>query len=429
MATRPDSRDVARPVSTNSVGVTSVSQSMRSEDVAEELTSNLVHNVFEAAPRLAFLEEELKGVQDKLKEAQSREGDLQQKLAQQEEEQTSLKQALSERDAALSERDAELTALRDAEPSGGGDDAVLELEIGQLRARVSELEGDLAAQGKETYSTQPTMELPNEGSEEQTLLAAAYQQIALLNTQLAHLYTELTMARTEVQHLRGTRELGPGGGQEEQQQNGEGENQKQSQQIADLVGDIRHLQLDLEYHQQKLDQMIEEKQTMMKDLKQCRSDYASAKQLAEEREQMLRHRDVDIQHLRQELKSPQVVAGDDSMLHALRTEAAAKDSALIVSHYELHKEKLMRDRLEQKNAKLMERMQKLMMVVETMRRENLSLEKLVAAKDKAHDEKDVQLRLAMQKARQLQKVTGKDKGKNVQLQLGPPQHSLPPVNL
>lgn len=28
---------------------------------------------------------------------------------------------------------------------------------------------------------------------------------------------------------------------------------KQSQQIADLVGDIRHLQLDLEYHQQKLD--------------------------------------------------------------------------------------------------------------------------------------------------------------------------------
>merc|ERR1719221_478017 len=98
------------------------------------------------------------------------------------------------------------------------------------------------------------------------------------------------------------------------------------------------------------------------------------------------------------------------MLQALRAEASAKDSALIVSHYELHKEKLLRDRLEQKNLKLMERMQKLMMVVETMRKENITLERGMAAKDKAHEEKDVQLRQMSQKARQLQKLVKSSKG-------------------
>merc|ERR1719221_2154117 len=93
------------------------------------------------------------------------------------------------------------------------------------------------------------------------------------------------------------------------------------------------------------------------------------------------------------------------MLQALRTEAAAKDSALIVSHYELHKEKLMRDRLEQKNIKLMERMQKLMMVVETMRKESVSLERALGNKERVCEEKELQLRHVTLKARQLQKVS------------------------
>merc|ERR1719254_235874 len=119
---------------------------------------------------------------------------------------------------------------------------------------------------------------------------------------------------------------------------------------------------------------------------------------------------------------------EGSAVAALRTEAAAKDSALIVSHYELHKEKLLRDRLEQKNMKLMERMQKLMMVVETMRKENLSLEKLVKQKDKAHDEKDAQLRTVTQKAKQLQRLSkGNRSGARSVEPDGPPQQMLPPL--
>merc|ERR1712113_610370 len=109
---------------------------------------------------------------------------------------------------------------------------------------------------------------------------------------------------------------------------------------------------------------------------------------------MLKHREVDLAHLKQEMKSPRMQSSgsdnDGSMLVALRTEAAAKDSALIVSHYELHKEKLMRDRLEQKNLKLMERMQKLMMVVETMRKENVTLERNLVSREQACDNKEQQ---------------------------------------
>merc|ERR1712113_452176 len=135
---------------------------------------------------------------------------------------------------------------------------------------------------------------------------------------------------------------------------------------------------------------------------------------------MLKHREVDLAHLKQEMKSPRMQSSgsdnDGSMLVALRTEAAAKDSALIVSHYELHKEKLMRDRLEQKNLKLLERMQKLMMVVETMRKENITLERTLTAKDQQCEE-------STQKVRHLQKIIRAAKGG----QKGGSQKSLNPM--
>jgi len=131
---------------------------------------------------------------------------------------------------------------------------------------------------------------------------------------------------------------------------------------------------------------------------------------------MLKHREVDLEQLKKEMKSPRAgqtgeIEGDGTVA-ALRAEAAAKDSALIVSHYELHKEKLLRDRLEQKNLKLMERMQKLMMVVETMRKENVTLERNLVAREQNCETKEQQLRQVTQKAKQLQKTAkaAKQKG-------------------
>jgi len=318
-----------------------------------------------------------------------------------------------------------------------------------LRARAAELEAEVAGLRAEAASQQVSVLKSSEGGEG-PLLAAAYQQISVLNTQLAHLYTELTMARTEAQHFRAEREaqavqgIGLAGESVGNASAQEGELLKQNQQIADLVGDIRHLQLDLEYHQKKLDSMIEEKQAMMQDLKKTRMELVEIQALAEERGQMLRHREVDLQHLKQELKTPRQANEGESVqvVNALRTEAAAKDSALIVSHYELQKEKLLRDRLEQKNMKLMERMQKLMMIVETMRKENVSLERHVADREETAVQKEVQLRHVTQKAKQLQRLQKAPKqsarGKSaagVSLELDaqghvqPPSANLPPLEI
>jgi len=262
----------------------------------------------------------------------------------------------------------------------------------------------------QSMSTQPTLELAE--NDERPLLQAAYQQISVLNTQMAHLYTELTLARTDLHRAKAGGPTdssavgengGPPGAESATQRVAELE--KQSAQIADLVSDIRHLQLDLEYHQQKLDQMIEEKQGMMKEMKKLAADLLNSKQQVEERDQILRHREVDLQHAKQEAKrtTQKEAVEEDSTLAALRSEASAKDSALIVSHYELHKEKLLRDRLEQKNLKLMDRMQKLMMVVETMRKENVVLERNLNRRERVVEDKDRQLRKVNEKARELSK--------------------------
>jgi chromosome segregation ATPase len=299
---------------------------------------------------------------------------------------------------------------------------------------ILEQSGELAMlKGKEMSMEKSTIE-PD--SEEKPLLAAAYQQISVLNTQLATLYTELTMARTEVQDLR-RQAANANMGRENPSANNEAEVLKQSQQIADLVSDIRHLQLDLEYHQQKLDQMIEEKQQMMRDLKRSQAELEDARRQIEEKDQMLKHREVDLKQLREESRSPRGHAGESeggAALAALRAEAAAKDSALIVSHYELHKEKLLRDRLEQKNLKLMERMQKLMMVVETMRKENVTLERNLVAREQHCDTKDQQLRQVSQKAKKLEKFAkaakaGQKSGGKTVLELGSPsKEALPPLD-
>jgi chromosome segregation ATPase len=252
-------------------------------------------------------------------------------------------------------------------------------------------------------------------------LAAANEQVAQLNTQIAHLYASLTMARTELEQARS--------GQFSEDQGSMGaEAAKQNSQIADLVSDIRHLQLDLEYHQQKLDQLIDEKHMMMQQVKKSQDDLTAAQMQIQERDQLLKHKDIDLQRATQEAKSvgPVKEAKLEEQCDALRKEAAAKDSALIVSHYELHKEKLMRDRLEQKNLKLMERLQKLMMVVETQRKENFGLEKQLSTHEKLVDEKDQQLREVTHKAKQLQKAFKAQSAQGLKLQKTPRGNSTSP---
>merc|ERR1719238_1224639 len=80
------------------------------------------------------------------------------------------------------------------------------------------------------------------------------------------------------------------------------EEARQNSQIADLVSDIRHLQLDLEYHQQKLDQLIDEKQMMMQQMKKSQDELAFAKVQIQECDQLIKHQEIDLQRSMQETK-------------------------------------------------------------------------------------------------------------------------------
>merc|ERR1719235_660745 len=59
--------------------------------------------------------------------------------------------------------------------------------------------------------------------------------------------------------------------------------------------------------------------------------------------------------------------GDAAKEAELRKDVKAKEGLLTMSHYELHKEKLARQRAEQRAAKLRDRLEKLMKVVEHQR--------------------------------------------------------------
>merc|ERR1719191_1489214 len=152
---------------------------------------------------------------------------------------------------------------------------------------------------------------------------------------------------------------------------------------------------------------------MMQAMNTAKQELATAKQQIEEKDQLLRHREIDLARMAQEASTagPTKEQKLEEQLTATRTEVAAKDSALIVSHYELHKEKLMRDRLEQKNLKLMERLQKLMMVVETQRKENSGLERKLFTHEQMVEDKDRQLKEVTHKAKQLQRVFKAKAGK------------------
>merc|ERR1719265_2798515 len=310
---------------------------------------------------------------------------------------SSQKQLLDDHTAAKEE----LERMKEQMAAAGGAEALTQ----ELAAENAALKGELKATKEELDAARKQAEdartLQNQIPEgdQQAALQLANQQVAQFNTQMAHLYAQLTLARTELeQYKAGTEPASAGPSQADVE--------KQNSQIADLVSDIRHLQLDLEYHQQKLDQLIDEKQAMMQAMNAAKQELAGAKQQLEEKDQLLRHKDIDLARMSQEQSTagPSKETKLEEQLMATRSEVAAKDSALIVSHYELHKEKLMRDRLEQKNLKLMERLQKLMMVVETQRKENSTLERKLFTHEQMVEDKDRQLKEVTHKAKQLQRV-------------------------
>merc|ERR1719321_2477761 len=212
----------------------------------------------------------------------------------------SRKQLMDEHEATK----AELERVKGEMAAGSANEA-LATKYQEVVASNAALQGELKATKEELDAAREQAEAARalqsqipEG-DQQAALHLANQQVAQFNTQMAHLYAQLTMARTELeQYKSGTQPASAGPSQADVD--------KQNSQIADLVSDIRHLQLDLEYHQQKLDQLIDEKQAMMQAMNAQKAELTEAKKQIEEKVQLLRHKDIDLARLAQQQSTTEV---------------------------------------------------------------------------------------------------------------------------
>merc|ERR1719326_1006039 len=207
---------------------------------------------------------------------------------------------------------------------------------------------------------------------------------------MAHLFTELTFARTELA---------------QRQEQGMAGSSQELAQVPELLQDMRHLQLDLEYHQQKLDQVLEENRHLQAENKQHKEQELLLVQQQDEQQQELRHLEIELS-MRGNGSTMSKPEGDPAKEAELRKDVKAKEGLLTMSHYELHKEKLARQRAEQRAAKLRDRLEKLMKVVEHQRDAVRQLEGRALSAEAQANDRSSKLKIASNQVSRLQQLLG-----------------------
>jgi len=190
-------------------------------------------------------------------------------------------------------------------------------------------------------------------AKEQSQLEAAYEQIAQLNSQMAHLYTELTFARTGSYRIENPTA---------QKGKFEGELCKRSEQIGVLVQDIRHLQADLEFHQQRLTEEGGISHQLKMELEDATQENINLRMKMGELEAKVRHAEIDEKYV-EALKRNAEGSGGDPNINQLS--------------FELQRERQEREREVSKYKRLNERLQKSLTVMESQRHKIYILEKQV----------------------------------------------------
>jgi len=175
--------------------------------------------------------------------------------------------------------------------------------------------------------------------------------------------------------------------------------------VKELVADVKHLQLDLEYHQQKLDTSNEEKEQLQHLNSALREEISEARRQQEHAEQQLRHQAIDLDMPQMDTVNTQVSGFEEAMtgtIKALRSEVQTKDSALLFCHFELHKEKQVRDKFESRNKRLSDRLEKLMVILEAQRAQMQKLENGLVMSEETLDQKTKILREVTAQSNRLQ---------------------------
>merc|ERR1712224_97529 len=193
-------------------------------------------------------------------------------------------------------------------------------------------------------------------------------------------------------------------------------------QVPELLQDMRHLQLDLEYHQQKLDQVLEENRQLQAENKQHKEQELLLVQQHDEQQQELRHLEIELS-MRGNASTISKPEGDAAKEAELRKDVKAKEGLLTMSHYELHKEKLARQRAEQRAAKLRDRLEKLMKVVEHQRDAVRQLEGRALSAEAQANDCTSKLKIASNQVSRLQQLLGTNPNKVVPADRGQEEYS------
>jgi chromosome segregation ATPase len=303
------------------------------------------------------------------------------------------------RSSATSEQlDAVKESLASAEALAVTAGSTNEEEVSTLRKKLADAEAANSKLQSEVALTRVELASARAApkpSEEQAKIVALQQEIATLNQQMAHLFTELTFARTELaQHAE------------------KNESASELAQVPELLQDMRHLQLDLEYHQQKLDQVLEENRQLQTENKQHKEQELLFVQQQDEQQQELRHMEIELS-MRGNGSTMSKPDGDPAKEAELRKDVQAKEGLLTMSHYELHKEKLARQRAEQRAAKLRDRLEKLMKVVEHQRDAVRQLEGRALSAEAQANDRTSKLKIASNQVSRLQQLLGTNPNKVV----------------
>jgi len=263
-----------------------------------------------------------------------------------------------------------------------------------------------------TPQAQPEPAEGNEPGEEESekavskadsALMAAQAQIRGMNSEMAWLAQQLDENAPEMEMEMAATGMS------------QGEAGPSPEEMRGIIQDMRHLQLDLDFCQRKVETLEAEKRELLQVQSRLQAQVRVLQQRTEESEQKLQHQELDMRSMvasdslsagPSQLLSAgpsQILEGDPSTLEGVprgleKMSRAQAISSLQLLHHELHNERKSREKAERRAEKCLERLHRLMGTVERQRDDMSIMEKRCKAMESIAGDRERRLQEGLHQA-------------------------------
>lgn len=193
------------------------------------------------------------------------------------------------------------------------------------------------------------------------------------------------------------------------------------EEMRTMVQDMRHLQLDLDFSNRKVEELKKEKRELLDAQTKLQAQLRSLQQRSEETEQKLQHQELELLDMQSmvndsTMQSSQMASTDHSQIleetsslegvpRGLEKMSRAQAiTALQLLHHELHKERKAREKAEKNGQKCMERLHRLMGTVERQRDDMSTMEKRCRAMESMAGDRERRLQEGLMQADSLRSL-------------------------